>query len=131
MSGRLRQPRIVVADSAGRTPETARIYQSEGGVTIARAEPGEVRVRLPELLERLAAEEVNELLVEAGPTLIGAFLAEALWDEMVLYLAPKFLGASARPLADVSLTRMQEAFGARIAAFSQVGDDLKITLTRS
>lgn len=128
VDGRLRQPRIVVADSHGRTPATAKIYRSEGGVQIERAEGG--KVDLNALLARLAADGVNELLVEAGPTLIGACIEAQCWDEMVLYLAPKFLGASARPLADFDIARMADAFGARITAFEMVGDDLKVTLAR-
>ena len=129
VDGRLRQPRIVVADSHGRTPSTANIHRSEGGVQIERAAGGD-GVDLNALLVRLAADGVNELLVEAGPKLIGACIEAQCWDEMVLYLAPKFLGASARPLADFGITRMAQAFGARITAVEMVGDDLKILLAR-
>ena len=127
VDGRTRQPRIVVADSRGRTPADAQIYRSGGGVQIETSQAG--RVDLPALLERLGEEQVNELLVEAGPGLIGAFLADGLWDELVLYLAPKFLGASARPLAEFNLSRMAEAINARIAATEMVGEDLRLTLT--
>ncbi len=129
VDGRIRQPRIVVADSHGRTPPDANIYRSEGGVQIERAE-GVGGVDLNALLARLAADGINELLVEAGPKLIGACIEAQCWDEMVLYLAPKFLGASARPLADFDIARMTDAFGARIAAVEMVGDDLKLLLTR-
>jgi len=49
----------------------------------------------------LTAREVNELLLECGPTLAGAFVAKQLVDELVLYAAPKVLGCDAAPLMSI------------------------------
>ncbi|MCP5180626.1 MAG: bifunctional diaminohydroxyphosphoribosylaminopyrimidine deaminase/5-amino-6-(5-phosphoribosylamino)uracil reductase RibD [Pseudomonadales bacterium] len=142
VDGRLRQPLIVVADTHGRTPPTAKILASSGGVLLAHGSnaTGETpegvatwrsdgeRIDLEQLLRHLAAREVNEVLVEAGATLVGAFLETPLWDEIVLYQAPRFLGADARPLAAINFASLSATIGARIAGHEQVGDDLKITL---
>ena len=40
----------------------------------------------------LAARDINEVQVEAGATLAGAFLAAGLVDELLLYVAPVILG---------------------------------------
>jgi diaminohydroxyphosphoribosylaminopyrimidine deaminase/5-amino-6-(5-phosphoribosylamino)uracil reductase len=45
------------------------------------------------LLEELSKRGVQHLLVEGGPTVIGSFLKENLADEIVVYIAPKVLGA--------------------------------------
>src|ERR1700688_2146361 len=54
---------------------------------------------LEAVVGRLALLEVNELLVECGPQLAGAFLEANLVDELILYVAPHFLGTEAPPLA--------------------------------
>ncbi len=54
---------------------------------------------LEAVVGRLALLEVNELLVECGPRLAGAFLEANLVDELILYVAPHFLGTDAPPLA--------------------------------
>ncbi len=51
----------------------------------------------------LAARDCNEVHVEAGPTLCGALLADGLVDELLLYIAPVFLGDSGRPLLHLPL----------------------------
>ena len=61
-------------------------------------------------MQNLTAREVNELLVECGATLAGAFVGKQLVDELVLYVAPTLLGEDAPPLL-----RMQSG-GGRMAA---------------
>jgi diaminohydroxyphosphoribosylaminopyrimidine deaminase/5-amino-6-(5-phosphoribosylamino)uracil reductase len=53
------------------------------------------------VVERLTALEINELLVECGPRLAASFLEADLVDELILYVAPHFLGADAPPLASL------------------------------
>ena len=48
------------------------------------------------LMENLSQREINDVLVEAGPILSGSMLKAGLVDEVLLYLAPKFLGTEAR-----------------------------------
>ena len=83
---------------------------------------------LAALLSHLAERPCNEVLVEAGPTLVGAFLQAGLWDELLLYVAPKLLGSDARPLAHLPFARMLEAIEAKIAHREEVGDDLRLRL---
>jgi len=86
-------------------------------------------VQLAAVLSSLARREVNEILVEAGATLSGAFLAAGLVDELILYQAPTLLGPSARPLADwPQLTAMAQRPQLRLTAIRQVGADLRLTL---
>ena len=47
---------------------------------------------LTEALQRLAAEEVQSLLLEGGPTLGAAFLREDLVDKVLLFVAPTVAG---------------------------------------
>jgi diaminohydroxyphosphoribosylaminopyrimidine deaminase / 5-amino-6-(5-phosphoribosylamino)uracil reductase len=48
---------------------------------------------LREELETLAAEGVQSLLLEGGPTLAAAFFAEELVDKLLVFVAPKVAGA--------------------------------------
>ncbi|MGI2175667.1 bifunctional diaminohydroxyphosphoribosylaminopyrimidine deaminase/5-amino-6-(5-phosphoribosylamino)uracil reductase RibD [Shewanella ulleungensis] len=53
------------------------------------------RISLPALLTYLG-KTANSVLVEAGATLAGAFVAQNLADDVVLYQAPKILGSHGR-----------------------------------
>ena len=85
------------------------------------------QVDLRKLLEALAARGVNEVLVEAGPSLAGAFAEQGLVDEYQIFVAAKFLGSSARPLLELPLNHMSEAVLLKITDMRAVGDDWRVT----
>ncbi|MCB2261439.1 MAG: bifunctional diaminohydroxyphosphoribosylaminopyrimidine deaminase/5-amino-6-(5-phosphoribosylamino)uracil reductase RibD [Candidatus Thiosymbion ectosymbiont of Robbea hypermnestra] len=145
----VRQPLRVLVDSRLRTPTNARLLGQPGGATlIAGSEPTSTagrrleaagaeiypcagragRVDLESLLRYLARREINEVQVEAGPTLSGALLRAGLVDELVLYLAPHLMGDAARGLFRLpGLTRMRDRIGLDIRDLRLVGPDLRIT----
>ena len=84
-------------------------------------------VDLRKLLVELAARGVNEVLVEAGPRLAGAFAQQGLVDEFQIFIAGKFLGSSARPLLDWPLAQMKDAPALKITDIRAVGDDWRVT----
>jgi diaminohydroxyphosphoribosylaminopyrimidine deaminase/5-amino-6-(5-phosphoribosylamino)uracil reductase len=139
-----RQPLRVLIDGRLKVPLDAPFYQAGSAlvVTCAAAQareryeqqglellalPGsDGHVDLRKLLSELASRGVNELLVEAGPRLAGAFARMGLVDEYQLFVAGKFLGSSARPLLDWPLAQMSEAPALKIIEMRAVGDDWKV-----
>ncbi|GAB2502553.1 bifunctional diaminohydroxyphosphoribosylaminopyrimidine deaminase/5-amino-6-(5-phosphoribosylamino)uracil reductase RibD [Lysobacter humi (ex Lee et al. 2017)] len=88
-----------------------------------------VRMDLDAVLRLLAERGINEVQVEAGATLAGAFVAAGLVDELLLYVAPVLLGAEARPLLDgLDVRSMAERHALRIVETRQVGPDLRLLL---
>lgn len=143
-----RQPLRVVLDGGLRISPRARILAPPGSALVCTArahspaadvlraagadvEPlprDEHGLDLPALLAVLAGRECNEVLVEAGPTLAGAFVAAGLADRLVVYLAPALLGSAARGMfALPGLTRMADRVQWRFTDVRPVGDDLRIT----
>lgn len=118
------QPLRLVLDPAGRMPVGARILQPPGQARVI----GPGRADLPALLTELGAQGINELHVEAGPTLSGAFLDAGLVDELLVYQAPVLLGAG-RPLATLApLADLGAARRWRLVEATPVGQDLRLRL---
>jgi diaminohydroxyphosphoribosylaminopyrimidine deaminase/5-amino-6-(5-phosphoribosylamino)uracil reductase len=148
-----RQPLRVVLDTRWRTPPTARLLASGPPVLIVGCEPldtaparrladaGALLVRveadarghvdLQAVLQLLASREVNELHVEAGPQLNGAWLEGDWVDELLLYLAPRLLGSGLPPAVLATGEPLAEAPLWRWHTLSPVGDDLRLTARRS
>ena len=87
------------------------------------------RFDLRAVLELLAGRGINEVQVEAGATLAGAFLAQGLVDELLLYVAPVMLGARARPLFDgLHIDEMTDRLALEILETRRIGEDVRVLL---
>ncbi|MGH8154184.1 MAG: bifunctional diaminohydroxyphosphoribosylaminopyrimidine deaminase/5-amino-6-(5-phosphoribosylamino)uracil reductase RibD [Rhodanobacteraceae bacterium] len=90
---------------------------------------GTQRLDLDAVLCMLATRGINELQVEAGPTLCGALLERGLADELLLYIAPTLLGDSARPLLRLpGLTTMDARGDWRVLDRRMLGPDQRLLL---
>jgi len=86
-------------------------------------------VDLPAVLTQLAQRGVNEVQVEAGPGLSGAFLKQGLVDEILLYIAPVILGDHAKPLfSDINIEQMSQRFNFSIMESTNIGGDIRLLL---
>ena len=137
-----RQPLRVVLDSQRRMPNKARLFDEGGTVllasTVEKSHPSADVLVLPSvggqidlsaLLDALAARQCNEVLVEAGATLAGAFVAAGLVDRVLVYMAASLMGSSARPLLNLPLNTMAEQRRLKINDIRAIGDDWRIDAT--
>ncbi|MFT5082129.1 MAG: diaminohydroxyphosphoribosylaminopyrimidine deaminase [Lentisphaeria bacterium] len=138
-----RQPLRVIVDTHGRCPMQADILDQPGQTVIACSNmhaPSEADSRkywrLPErngridlyaLTRRLGQEGCNEVLIETGATLAGAFVSAGLVDELIVYMAGKLMGRNARPLFDLPIDKMRGALTLSIQEVRAVGADWRIT----
>ncbi len=140
ISSKLARP-IIVLDSNGRLPKTARLLENPALLVatlnerpglgaaqeiIAANDQGQIDLR--QLLKRLAELDCNEVLFECGATLAGSLIRARLVDEIVIYMAPVLLGGQARSLVDLGeLVEMSDATSLNIIDCRSVGADLRIT----
>ena len=144
-----RQPWRVELDSDLRTPPGSRIVERDGQLLVfgtrddptrraaleARSALVEIlpstdgRLPLGEVLSRLARLGMNEVWVEAGPRLAGAFVRAGLYDELVVYVAPSLIGGDAMPLVQLpGIAQLDDRLRLRFTDIRAVGDDLRLTL---
>ncbi|MEH6688151.1 MAG: bifunctional diaminohydroxyphosphoribosylaminopyrimidine deaminase/5-amino-6-(5-phosphoribosylamino)uracil reductase RibD [Halopseudomonas sabulinigri] len=116
-------PTLVISTSAEQAAES---YQSIGSELLAL--PGDDgKVDLVTVLRNLAERGCNEVLVEAGAGLSGAFWRAGLVDELIVYMAPRLLGSQARPLMQLPFESMSEAMDIAVTDMRAIGQDWRIT----
>jgi len=150
-----RQPLRVVVDAPLHTPPSARLLAPPGEVLIYHATPaanateaadaaaranalrerGAELVGLPDargkvdlalMLADLGRRGINELHVEAGHKLNASLLATGQVDELLVYLAPRLVGAGHGIAALGPFERLTDTLALRWHAVERVGDDLRL-----
>jgi diaminohydroxyphosphoribosylaminopyrimidine deaminase/5-amino-6-(5-phosphoribosylamino)uracil reductase len=81
---------------------------------------------LKQVLQKLAACGVNDVLVEAGASVAGAFMQANLVDELIVYLAPTLLGSEAKPMFELPLKYMAQQQQLSITDMRLVGQDIRL-----
>lgn len=139
-----RQPVRLLLDSRLRLSADARILKQPGETKIfhCHAEPEQVQalslsnveliplpanqegsVCLKAFAQWLEQQAYNEILLETGAKLSGAFLQAGLIDELYIFMAAKLLGSQARPLLQLPFDTMAEAAELDIQSIKAVGQD--------
>ncbi len=101
----------------------------QAGCVVFRLDALQQHLDLTQVLRQLAQRGINEVHTECGSTLAGALLKAQLVDDIVLYMAPRFLGAQAKSLLDFGvLTQMDQALNVTIDSVTAIGHDIKLQL---
>jgi len=146
-----RQPLRVIIDSQHRVKADANIFTHAGKILIASPttveqpitsdvsevtyiqtpaieNTGRQQVDLTDLLQTLAQQGINEVLIESGAKLAGAFIEQNLVDELVIFTAPTLLGSDARPAFELPFAKMDQQIRWSWHDVRMVGNDLKLVL---
>jgi len=141
------QPIRVILDSTLKTPVTSKVLTLSGrtlilscshneqkidALTQAGAEvyslpDNQGRLDLDAVLYFLGEQQVNDVLIEAGHILNGAFMEQGLIDECIIYMAPSLLGASGRGLFEMpTITQMADKKQLQFVDMRKVGVDIRL-----
>lgn len=142
-----RQPIRAVVDTRFEIPETARILDggrlwiftchadlaksqrmADKNVQVIILPMHHNRVDLGAMMQWMASNDVNEVHVEAGSRLSGAFLDAGYVDELLLYMAPTLLGDGI-PMAQINpLASLAHAQRFEFVDVMSVGSDMRLCL---
>jgi len=137
------QPLRVVIDSELRIPPAARVFEHAATVLVVTASKNRQKsqqlealgaqvkvlpdqqgaVDLGAVIRYLGTIEINEVMVESGPTLAGAMLQQQLLDELLIFTAPVIMGSAARPLFKIDIEEMAKRLHIKPIQFKALGND--------
>jgi diaminohydroxyphosphoribosylaminopyrimidine deaminase/5-amino-6-(5-phosphoribosylamino)uracil reductase len=145
----IKQPLRAIVDARLKMPSSARTLSLPGEVMVLTTrsldDPAAIALRtagarlehvagdrehcdLRAVIERLGALEINDVWVEAGAGFNGALLSAGLIDELIVYIAPRLLGDTARGMFAVpALESLRNSYSLSYEDVRRVGPDLRIT----
>ena len=100
-------------------PATNKVFDSEARTISVKSKS------IPELINVLSDEGFNQVLVEAGPTLGSALMASGNIDEIIIYQAPKMLGAGKEFVSRLGISTLEDHLKLELISVRQLGSDIK------
>ncbi|NOI66566.1 bifunctional diaminohydroxyphosphoribosylaminopyrimidine deaminase/5-amino-6-(5-phosphoribosylamino)uracil reductase RibD [Vibrio sp. 99-8-1] len=133
----VRQPIRIILDSKNKLTESLKLFDGDGTiVTVANTEVADLQVDLDnsgqldlsQVLQQACLKyNTNHIWVEAGASLAASFIEQGLVDELIIYLAPKLMGADGRGLVNIlGLESMHQAIDLTIKDMRMVGTDIRL-----
>lgn len=111
-------------------PGESRAAWEEAGAEVLVIDEPETggRVPLRPLMEALGKRDIQDVLIEGGPTVAWAAAEDDVVDVLVLYLAPRLIGGRAAPgiLGGEGAASITDALPLQIRSVAPIGDDLKV-----
>ena len=128
-------PLRVIVDSKNKiTDSTLNIFSNTADTQVFNTENTKInqagKLELSDILSQLSTQGINNVLLEAGPGLIGAMVEAALIDEFIIYTAPVLMGSDATSMMTLPIANMVDKIALNISTIRMVGNDIKITATR-
>ncbi|MCP5144694.1 MAG: bifunctional diaminohydroxyphosphoribosylaminopyrimidine deaminase/5-amino-6-(5-phosphoribosylamino)uracil reductase RibD [Gammaproteobacteria bacterium] len=100
----------------------------QAGATVRQTTTEGAGLAIAPILADLAQQDINDLLVESGPGLTTALLTGGWLDELIIYVAPRLLGADSRAVAGpLMLNELSDSPTLEISDIRQIGKDIRIT----
>ena len=100
-------------------PSTNRVFDNEARTICVKSKS------IPELMKVLSDEGFSQVLVEAGPTLGSALMASGNIDELIIYQAPKMLGAGKEFVSRLGISTLADHLELELLSVKAFGSDIK------
>ncbi len=149
LTKKARDPIRIILDSRGRIPLEAKVLHLGGpaktviattdaiskekeaqlrqlGAEVWKLPAKEHKVDLRALIDKLAAEKIDGLLVEGGSTVAASFLKAGLVDKVLFVIAPKLVGGqgAAGPIGGEGVKNISEALQLRHVSVRMLGGEV-------
>jgi len=117
-------------ETADRTPEVVEEMHT-AGIEMVAVSAEDDRLDIESILSYLAQEEqVNDVMVESGAIVAGAFVQSGMVDEIHCFIAPTLMGDAAKPMfALPGIDSMDQKMNLQIKSMTSFGDDIRLILT--
>ncbi|MEK7172215.1 MAG: bifunctional diaminohydroxyphosphoribosylaminopyrimidine deaminase/5-amino-6-(5-phosphoribosylamino)uracil reductase RibD, partial [Patescibacteria group bacterium] len=146
LSGKTREPKRIILDSALKIPLTAKIFRNSNVfiATTAKASQSKInalikrgidfkifkgeKIPLRPLLRYLGGKNISSVLVEGGSEIFGSFIDEKLVDKFYWFIASKIIGGrNAKPaVGGEGVLKMTQAMNLKNWEIKQLGKDILV-----
>jgi diaminohydroxyphosphoribosylaminopyrimidine deaminase/5-amino-6-(5-phosphoribosylamino)uracil reductase len=122
--------KLIIVTSNKNTDKKNKIKRLEncGAHLIFVNEEEKNKLNLKEVLKELGKMKISSILVEGGGCIFTSFVKKNVFDEILLFIGPKILGAGLPVINNIGIKSIRNALKVKIGNCEKIGDDLMVEL---
>ncbi len=85
---------------------------------------------IKDALKKIAKLNITSIIVEGGSRVFTSFISKNLFDDLLVFVTPKFLGEGLPVVGNLGITNIKKALRIKVNKVETVGDDVLIELVK-
>jgi diaminohydroxyphosphoribosylaminopyrimidine deaminase/5-amino-6-(5-phosphoribosylamino)uracil reductase len=115
--------RTILATTERSSEEKRRLVQEKGAqVWILPEQDGHVSIT--EVMRKAGQEGITSILIEGGSKVASSALTAGVVDKLMIFIAPKLIGAGTEAIGDLGIFRIEEAIELEDVKLRRIGEDV-------
>jgi diaminohydroxyphosphoribosylaminopyrimidine deaminase/5-amino-6-(5-phosphoribosylamino)uracil reductase len=119
---------VTSVNNADKKNKIKRLVNCGAQIVFVNNDDGKNLLNLKEVLKELGKLQISSILVEGGGEIYSSFIKKNLFDDILLFISPKFLGSGVPVINNIGIKSIRNAFKLKIGDTEKKGDDLMVEL---
>jgi diaminohydroxyphosphoribosylaminopyrimidine deaminase/5-amino-6-(5-phosphoribosylamino)uracil reductase len=117
---------VTLATPPGQETENRKILAQKAKILEVKEKAGQINLK--DMLKKLAQQEISNILVEGGGTLIGTLFDEGLVDKVLFFTSPKIIGGkdAISSVMGHGITRVDKSIKLKDVKLKHIGEDFLV-----
>jgi len=87
-------------------------------------------LKIKSALKKLAKENITSVLVEGGGKIFTSFLKSRVFDELVIFYAPKMLGSGISAVGNLGIDSIRKTMRMKLKSVEMIGEDAVVNIVK-
>ena len=115
--------RTILATTERSSEEKRRLVEGKGAQVWVLPERGG-HVSITEVMRKAGREGITSILIEGGSKVATSALTAGVVDKLLIFIAPKLIGAGTEAVGDLGIARIEDAIELEDVKLRRVGEDV-------
>ena len=120
---------VTAKNSVDRRRKLKKLYALDVDIIFAKQEQ-EGSINLLSVFKELGKRGISSILVEGGSTIFTSLIKKKLFDDILLFISPKILGAGLPVVGDMKIKSIGKSVKVKVERVETFGDDIFVELKR-
>lgn len=115
---------LVISESGLKKKKKIAQFEKNGVKILTVKKNHNQKIHLKSLLSQLAKMNITSLLVEGGSKVFTSFIKQKLFDDVVVFIAPKLIGDGIPLIGNLGINHINKTYNLKLKSFEVIANDI-------